>query len=75
MPEDLNPNKHNPMNVFNQNWKGPLPLYPEELNSMIRSAALQNMQIPVNSKDTKQEGDRGRINELNLYLHEVWNFQ
>lgn len=54
------------MNVFSQNRKGPLPLYPEELNAMIRNAALQNMQIPDNSKDTKQERDRGRIKELNF---------
>lgn len=37
-----------------------MPLYPDELNAMIKQAALQNvnMQVPVNTKDTKVEKDR-----------------
>nr|XP_049699480.1 uncharacterized protein LOC110374901 isoform X2 [Helicoverpa armigera] len=32
--------KYNPPGVHNPNWKGPMPLYPDELNSMIRHSAL-----------------------------------
>lgn len=36
-----------------------MPLYPDELDSMIKQAALQNLnvQIPVNTKDSKSEKD------------------
>ncbi|XP_075988083.1 uncharacterized protein LOC142984412 [Anticarsia gemmatalis] len=42
--------KYNPPGVQNPNWKGPMPLYPDELNSMIRHAAMA-----ANETKLKQE--------------------
>ncbi|XP_045782539.1 uncharacterized protein LOC123879073 isoform X2 [Maniola jurtina] len=55
IPEDFNQNKHSVLNVINPNWKGPMPLYPDELNAMIKQAALQNvyMYAPLNTRDSK----------------------
>lgn len=36
-----------------------MPLYPDELNAMIKQAALENLHLaPINTKDTKNEKDR-----------------
>lgn len=47
----------------NPNWKGPMPLYPDEINTIIRQAAMQNVfnamrikpnvknDVPINIKD------------------------
>ncbi|CAH2084284.1 unnamed protein product [Euphydryas editha] len=51
--------KYSPQNINNPNWKGPMPLYPDELNAMIKHAALENLHhVPINTKDTKNEKDR-----------------
>ncbi|XP_038217610.1 uncharacterized protein LOC119836377 [Zerene cesonia] len=53
--------KYNPSpGVYNPNWKGPMPLYPDEINAMIKQAALHNLniQVPVDTKETKIEKDK-----------------
>ncbi|XP_063835786.1 uncharacterized protein LOC135084960 [Ostrinia nubilalis] len=65
-----NPYKYNPPGVHNPNWKGPMPLYPDELSSMIKQAAMQNVQnfnkiyLPANTKDASSEADNSET-ELN----------
>ncbi|XP_052757044.1 MATH and LRR domain-containing protein PFE0570w-like isoform X2 [Galleria mellonella] len=55
------PIKNNPPGVRNPNWKGSLPLYPHELNSMIKQAVIENInnankaEVPVNTKDISAE--------------------
>ncbi|XP_045508136.1 uncharacterized protein LOC123703964 [Colias croceus] len=46
--------------IYNPNWKGPMPLYPDEINAMIKQAALHNLniQVPVDTKDIKIEKDK-----------------
>ncbi|CAH2244961.1 jg20395 [Pararge aegeria aegeria] len=58
---EFNQDKHNPPIAYNQNWKGPMPLYPDELNAIIKQADLQNldMQVPVNTKDIKEKRNIG----------------
>ncbi|XP_050558403.1 uncharacterized protein LOC118279580 [Spodoptera frugiperda] len=41
--------KYNPPGVHNPNWKGPMPLYPDELNSMVKHGP------PNSTKDHKEE--------------------
>ncbi|CAF4741471.1 unnamed protein product [Pieris macdunnoughi] len=53
---------HNLPNVYNLNWKGPM-LYPDEINAMIRDAALHNLQIPA-SKSNDKEYNSKREREL-----------
>ncbi|CAK1549053.1 unnamed protein product [Leptosia nina] len=51
--------KHIGSDVYNRNWKGPMPLYPDEINAMIKQAALHNLniQVPVDTKDIRVEKD------------------
>ncbi|KAF9806301.1 hypothetical protein SFRURICE_001096 [Spodoptera frugiperda] len=41
--------KYNPPGVHNPNWKGPMPLYPDELNSMVKHGP------PNSTKDHKED--------------------
>lgn len=66
-----NPYKYNPPGVHNPNWKGPMPLYPDELSSMIKQAAIENMDnfnkihIPSNAKDSSE------TDSLETYLNDM----
>ncbi|XP_069364148.1 uncharacterized protein [Maniola hyperantus] len=59
IPEDFNQNKQSPLNAINLNWKEPMLLYPDELNAMIKQAALQNlyMHAPLSTRDSKVKRD------------------
>ncbi|KAL0859307.1 hypothetical protein ABMA27_011109 [Loxostege sticticalis] len=66
-----NPYKYNPPGVHNPNWKGPMPLYPDELSSMIKQAAIENVEnfnkihIPSNDKDSSE------TDSLETYLNDM----
>ncbi|XP_047541298.1 uncharacterized protein LOC125074116 [Vanessa atalanta] len=59
-PEPLtNPSRYSAQNTHNINWKGPMPLYPDEINAAIKQMTLQNMnQFPSDAKDVKPEKER-----------------
>ncbi|XP_046974660.1 uncharacterized protein LOC124540929 [Vanessa cardui] len=59
-PEPLaNPSRYSAQNTHNTNWKGPMPLYPDEINAAIKQMSIQNMhQLPVDTKAMKQEKER-----------------
>ncbi|XP_030026199.1 uncharacterized protein LOC115444532 isoform X2 [Manduca sexta] len=47
-------NVPNPTGVSNRNWKGAMPLYPDEINSMIKQAALNaNKLVYLKNKEGK----------------------
>ncbi|CAG9573807.1 unnamed protein product [Danaus chrysippus] len=49
-----------PSEILNPNWKGPMPFYPDEINTMIKHAAIQNLNIqsPMNTKYPKPEREK-----------------
>ncbi|XP_064075473.1 uncharacterized protein LOC135194219 [Vanessa tameamea] len=59
-PEPLtNPSRYSAQNTHNINWKGPMPLYPDEINAAIKQMTIQNMnQFPLDTKDMKSEKER-----------------
>ncbi|CAG9794254.1 unnamed protein product [Diatraea saccharalis] len=62
---------HHSPSLINPNWKGPMPLYPDELISMIKQAAIQNLnlnnfnkiKIPE-SKDVAEVEDTVNLNDM-----------
>ncbi|VVD01388.1 unnamed protein product [Leptidea sinapis] len=55
--------------LLNLNWKGPMPLYPEEVNRMIKQAVMQNynVRLPVHSRDNKVVDDRPESEKSDSY--------
>ncbi|CAH0688457.1 unnamed protein product [Chilo suppressalis] len=62
---------HPSLGLHNQNWKGPMPLYPDELISMIKQAAIQNLhalhlnkiKVPE-SKETAEVLEDSDLNDM-----------
>nr|XP_032525078.1 uncharacterized protein LOC116776084 [Danaus plexippus plexippus] len=52
-----------PSEILNPNWKGPMPFYPDEINTMIKHAAIQNLNIqsPTNRKYPKPEPEKEKF--------------
>ncbi|XP_059058824.1 uncharacterized protein LOC131852198 [Achroia grisella] len=70
--------KTNPPGVHNPNWKGPLPLYPDELNTMIKQAAIENTNdktnIPVDTyEETNSKLDLNDVQYVEDYVHNKYD--
>ncbi|KAL4712112.1 hypothetical protein ACJJTC_010973, partial [Scirpophaga incertulas] len=48
----------------NQNWKGPMPLYSDELLSMINQAAMQNVDIASRETAIGDNRDMSKLNSI-----------
>ncbi|XP_026736601.1 uncharacterized protein LOC113500123 isoform X3 [Trichoplusia ni] len=63
--------KYNPPGVHNPNWKGPMPLYPDELNSMLRHSALNSTKAGKTSTTVSNEVQPGLIERRGRDLSDV----
>lgn len=64
------------MKIHNPNWKGPMPLYPDEITQMTIKGQDENnnVEIPIRSRDTAPETDdaepiRTDVEYVEDYLH------
>ncbi|XP_004933335.2 uncharacterized protein LOC101742237 isoform X1 [Bombyx mori] len=84
--EDLQNRKiFHPLNVNNPNWKGPMPLYQDEINAMVKQAALNarqtvltnnNVEVdaPLNTKEVRPKiNDEERSLSDAEYIEDYFN--
>ncbi|XP_072937702.1 uncharacterized protein [Epargyreus clarus] len=69
---DRNKRNENVPDVYNRNWKGPMPLYPEELNAIIKQAAMENVKVPVKTKDVINNDETNKISDTD-YIEDYFD--
>lgn len=58
------------------NWKGPMPLYPDELNTIVKEATLDNVKYEIPKDEPKSrvesDGSKANLNDVE-YIEEYFS--